>query len=168
GKLYPEVVEKTESLSALVGEMMKTVRRIATELRPGVLDTLGLVAAIEWQLQEFERSTGISTRFDNPGEDISIDDERATAVFRIFQEALTNVARHSEATEVEVGLGCRDNLLRLEVRDNGIGVTERQLRHSRSLGVLGMRERAKIFGGTLSIQGVEGAGTTAVLEMPLS
>ncbi len=168
GKLYPEVVDKIEALSALVGEMMKTVRRIATELRPGVLDTLGLVAAIEWQLQEFERNTGISTRFGNPGEDVSIDDERATAVFRIFQEALTNVARHSEATEVEVALDCRDNLLRLEVRDNGIGVTERQLRHSRSLGVLGMRERAKIFGGMLSIQGVEGAGTTAMLEMPLS
>lgn len=182
GKNNPEIVLKTQSLSALVGEMMKTVRRIATELRPGVLDTLGLTAAIEWQLQEFERSTRISTRCNKIAEDlldegflnakengeaVPTGNDKATAVFRIFQEALTNVARHSGATEVQVTLDCQDDLLRLEVRDNGVGVTEHQLRNSRSLGVLGMRERAKIFGGSLTIHGREGAGTTTVLEMPL-
>ncbi len=168
GKSNPEVREKTESLSGLVGEMMKTVRRIATDLRPGVLDEFGLVAAIEWQSREFTNNTRIHATLSKTIEDVRIDEDRATAVFRIFQETLTNIARHSEATEVKVRLDCNDSLLVLEVQDNGKGATEKQLRNSRSLGVLGMRERAKIFDGTLVITGVEGLGTKAVLEMPLS
>lgn len=162
-----EIREKTNSLSELVSEMIKTVRRIATELRPGVLDEFGLVAAIEWQSQEFMKNTRIKTVLNKTIEDVQIDEDKATAVFRIFQETLTNIARHSEATEVQIALGCNDNLLMLEVQDNGKGATETQLRNSRSLGVLGMRERAEIFGGSLAIIGIEGHGTKAVLQMPL-
>ncbi len=162
-----EILEKTDSLKGLVREMIKTVRRIATELRPGVLDEFGLVAAIEWQSHEFIRNTGIKTVLKKESNDIQIDEDKATAVFRIFQEALTNIARHSEATEVQITLGCKDGLLVLEVQDNGKGVTEKELRNSRSLGVLGMRERAEIFGGSLTINGIEGRGTSAVLQMPL-
>ncbi|MFN0111921.1 MAG: PAS domain S-box protein [Blastocatellia bacterium] len=171
-KHSPEMAQKTDSLIELVGETMKTVRRIATELRPGVLDELGLIAAIEWQAQEFKRNTLIAIvlnkNAEDISEDISIDDDRATAVFRIFQEMLTNIARHSEATKVEVRLSCDNGLLVLRVKDNGKGATESRLKNSRSLGVLGMRERAQVFGGVLTITGVEGQGTAAVLEMPLN
>ena len=168
GKNSPEITQKTESLSALVGEMMKTVRRIATDLRPGVLDEFGLVAAIEWQVREFMKNTRINAVLNKTVEDVEISEERAIAVFRIFQETLTNIARHSEATKVDVLLDCNDSLLRLEVQDNGKGVTETQLRNSGSLGVLGMRERAAIFGGTMIITGGEGVGTKMMLEMPLN
>lgn len=167
-KSNPEAKEKTEALGLLVGEMMNTVRRIATDLRPGVLDEFGLVAAIEWQLREFTKNTRINVSLRKSMDEVQIDEDRATAVFRIFQETLTNIARHAEATEVNVALDCRDNLLVLEVRDNGKGITEKQLRNSRSLGVLGMRERAAIFGGTLVITGIEMVGTKAMLEMPLT
>lgn len=168
GKDNPDMAKKAGALAELVTVMMKTVRRIATELRPGVLDELGLIAAIDWQAHEFKRNTGIAVLMNRAVEEVMIDDDRATAVFRIFQETLTNVARHSEAARVEVSLDCKDGLLVLTVQDNGIGMAENQFRNSRSLGVLGMRERAKIFGGTLTISGVEGQGTKAVLEMPLS
>lgn len=167
-KSNPEAKDKTEALGVLVGEMMNTVRRIATDLRPGVLDEFGLVAAIEWQLREFTKNTRINVSLNKTMDEVQIDEDRATAVFRIFQETLTNIARHAEATEINVALDCRDSLFVLKVHDNGKGVTEKQLRNSRSLGVLGMRERAAIFGGTLVITGVEGAGTKAMLEMPLT
>lgn len=163
----PELTERVDSLLDHLGELVRVVRRIATELRPGVLDELGLLAAIEWQLNEFQNRTQISCELTKGVDDLRVEGAKATAVFRIFQETLTNIARHSEATKVWVSVNAVDDLLTLRVHDNGKGVTEAQLRTSRSLGVLGMRERAQIFGGEITIKGIPGKGTTLLLRMSL-
>ena len=160
--------KRTASILKLVDEMIQTVRRIATELRPGILDDLGLVAAIEWAGEEFEARTGTRCRLDLPDDDISIDSERATAVFRIFQETLTNVARHADATETEVRLAREDQDLTLEVHDNGKGIPQDKLSNGESLGILGMRERALLLGGKLTIRGAAGEGTTVRVRIPTS
>jgi PAS domain S-box-containing protein len=159
-------LEKAESILRLVDQTILSVRRIATELRPGILDDLGLVAAVEWAAEEFEARTGTKCRLDLPNSDIVIDQERTTAIFRIFQETLTNVTRHAEATQVDVRLGWEDGNIVLEVHDNGRGIGEEQLSTGRSLGILGMRERALLLGGELTISGQTGKGTTVRLRIP--
>jgi PAS domain S-box-containing protein len=161
-----EELEKAESILRLVDQTILSVRRIATELRPGILDDLGLVAAIEWAAEEFEARTGTKCQLDLPEDDIVIDQERTTAIFRIFQETLTNVTRHAEATRVDVRLGREDGNIVLEVHDNGRGIAEEQLSSGRSLGILGMRERALLLGGELTITGSPGKGTTVRLRIP--
>ena len=147
---------------------IQSVRRISTQLRPAILDAAGLVAAVEWAAEEFAARTGTKSQLDLPHEDIVIDQERATALFRIFQETLTNVARHAGATEVRVRLAQENGSLILEVRDNGKGIREEQLSASTSLGILGMRERALLLGGELTISGVSGEGTTVRVRIPVT
>jgi signal transduction histidine kinase len=159
-------LEKAESILRLIDQTIVSVRRIATELRPGILDDLGLVAAIDWAAQEFEARTGAKCDLDLPGDDIVIDPERTTAIFRILQETLTNVTRHAEATRVDVRLGRENGNIVLEVRDNGRGIAEEQLSSSRSLGILGMRERALLLGGELTISGAAGKGTIVKVLIP--
>ncbi len=159
-------LEKVESILRLVDQTILSVRRIATELRPAILDDLGLVAAVEWAAEEFEARTGTWCRLDLPDDDIVIDPERATAIFRIFQETLTNVLRHAEATRVDVRLSKSDGDIVLEVRDNGRGIAEAQLLSGGSLGILGMRERALLLGGALIISGAPGNGTMVMLRIP--
>ncbi len=161
-----EELEKAESILRLIDQTIVSVRRIATELRPGILDDLGLVAAVEWAAQEFEARTGTKCLLDLPGDDIVIDQERTTAIFRIFQETLTNVTRHAEATRVDVRLGRENGNIVLEVRDNGRGIAEERLSSGRSLGILGMRERALLLGGELTITGAPGKGTTVKVLIP--
>jgi len=158
--------KRASSIFKLVDETIQAVRRISSELRPGILDDLGLVATIEWAGEEFEARTGTKCRLDLPREDIAIDPERATAIFRIFQETLTNVARHAEASEVKVRLAKEGGDLTLEVRDNGKGLAEERLSSGRSLGILGMRERALLLGGELAIRGAPGKGTTVRVRIP--
>jgi signal transduction histidine kinase len=146
-------------------EAIQSVRRIATDLRPGVLDDLGLVAAVEWAAEEFQARTGIQCHVSLPDVDIAMDPERATALFRIFQETLTNVARHANATQVNVKL-VQNCDLSLEVRDNGKGMPEKQLSAGQSLGILGMRERALLLGGELTISGGPGKGTIVKVRIP--
>ncbi len=157
---------RTSSVLKLMDETIQSVRRISTELRPGILDDLGLVAAVEWAGEEFEARTGTKCRLDLPEDSIPIDPERATAVFRIFQETLTNVARHADASEIEVRLAKEDGDLTLEVHDNGRGINEDRLSRGESLGILGMRERALLLGGEFSISGTQGKGTTVRVRMP--
>jgi signal transduction histidine kinase len=159
-------LEKAESILRLLDQTILSVRRIATELRPGILDDLGLVAAVEWAAEEFEARTGTRCRLDLPDGDIVIDPERTTAIFRIFQETLTNVTRHAEATQVEGRLGREDGNIVLEVRDNGRGIGPEQLSAGRSIGILGMRERALLLGGELTISGNPGEGTIVRLRIP--
>jgi signal transduction histidine kinase len=161
-----EELQKVESILRMVDQTILSVRRIATELRPGILDDLGLVAAVEWAAEEFEARTGTKCRLDLPEDDIVIDPERTTAIFRIFQETLTNITRHAEATEVDVRLAREDGNIVLEVRDNGRGIGEEELSAGRSLGILGMRERALLLGGELTIRGVPGKGTTVKVLIP--
>ena len=141
--------KRTDSILELVDQTIHSVRRISTELRPGILDDLGLVAALEWAAEEFETRTGTRCRLNLPSDDVEIDQECATAMFRIFQETLTNVARHANASEVGVRLAKENGDLTLEVHDNGRGIREEPLSRGRSLGILGMRERAALWEGSL-------------------
>ncbi len=151
--------EKAESMKMMIDAAIHTVRRISSELRPGLLDDLGLAAAIEWQAAEFTRRTGIRCEVEIPADDPVILKEPATALFRVFQEALTNVARHAGATSVGVSLTATAGIATLEVRDNGRGITDEQVRNLTSCGILGMRERVKPWGGRLEIRGEPGTGT---------
>lgn len=123
-----------------------------------MLDDLGLPAAVEWQAQEFQGRTGIGCALTVRPEEIPLDAGRATAVFRIFQEILTNIARHAGASRVEILLRERDGQVTLEVTDNGRGITQDQVSSSRSLGLIGMRERALAWNGEVEISGQEGGG----------
>ena len=159
-------LQRGQTVFQLLDEAIHSVRRIATDLRPGVLDDLGLVAAIEWAVEEFQNRTGIESSVSLPEGDLTLDAENATALFRILQEALTNVARHAHATRVTVRLAQEHGDLSLEVRDNGGGFREEQLAGGRSLGVLGMRERAILLGGEFSIGGTPENGTTVRVRLP--
>lgn len=145
-----------------------SVRRIATQLRPALLDDLGLVAALEWVAQDFGRTVGIHTTIQLPSDDPPVDADRATAVFRIVQESLTNVARHAAATQVHVSLREEGAMLHVVVRDNGRGMAPGQLTHSGSLGLLGLRERAMSVGGVVEIRDAEGGGTEVQLTLPVT
>jgi len=164
----PQQLKRIESISTIVDQTIKSARRISTELRPGILDDLGLIAAVEWAAEEFEARTGTKCRLDLPENDGAIDPDRATAVFRILQETLTNVARHANATCVDVRLLKESDGVILEVHDNGKGATEEQLSAAESLGIRGMRERALLLGGELLIQGVPGQGTSIRISIPLT
>jgi PAS domain S-box-containing protein len=166
GDRQTTVESKLRSMSKIIDTTLDAVQRIATELRPGVLDELGLEAAIEWYLREFEKRTGIVCRFRSQLGLSPIDPARATAVFRILQEALTNVARHSVATRAKIDLTSDGERLRLEIRDNGRGIAEDRIDSSASLGLVGMRERARALGGDIDIRGATGRGTTVTLTIP--
>jgi signal transduction histidine kinase len=162
----PHVTKRADSILKLADETIHSVRRLANELRPGILDDLGLVAAVEWATEGFQARTGITCRVSLPDADVEIDAERSTALFRILQEALTNIARHANATDAEVRLTRETSGLSLEIRDNGVGLEEAELRSANSLGLLGMRERALLLGGQLTIQSASGRGTTVSVRIP--
>ncbi|HEU5303343.1 MAG TPA: PAS domain-containing protein [Gemmatimonadales bacterium] len=163
----PALGERVQSIIVRIDDAMDTVRRIATDLRPSVLDDLGLVAAVEWQAQEFERSTGITAQLEVQATHPELDDVCATTTFRILQETLTNVARHAHATRVNIALRVSAEVLTLEVRDNGRGISEAEKASPHSLGLVGSRERAIACGGELVIGGVRGKGTTVSLRIPV-
>jgi PAS domain S-box-containing protein len=169
-KMFPEdqtsMLEKTDVMSRLIDKTIQMVKRIATDLRPGLLDDLGLSAALEWQLEEFQKRTGITHKIVIDPKDVTFDSDRNTALFRIFQETLTNIARHAEATEVSVSLKQKDGQIELKVQDNGRGITEGELSHPKSFGLIGIRERAIIFGGSSNVKGFPGKGTTVTVTIP--
>ena len=158
--------DKLRDMVALIDDTIVTVRRIATDLTPGILDDLGLAAAVEWQAQEFEQRTGIRCALRTMVDAARLDPLVSTAVFRIFQESLTNAARHSRASRVTVTLEHRDAELVLEVRDDGVGIAAADAANARSIGLAGMRERAQLAGGGCSIAGEPGAGTTVRVQIP--
>jgi PAS domain S-box-containing protein len=158
---------KVDSAIQLVDGMIVTLRRIASELRPRTLDDLGLNPALEGQAQEFENRTRIRCRITLPKEPIVLDAERSTAIFRIFQESLTNVVRHAQATSVEARLEREENHLIFQVRDNGRGFDPEEAKARKSLGLVGMQERALLLNGELKVEGVPGSGTTMTLRIPL-
>ena len=160
------LLQKGTPLLHLVDETIESVRRISSELRPGMLDDLGLAATVEWAAEEFAARTGTKCLLDLAAEQIAVDSETATAVFRIFQETLTNIARHANAREVYVRLAEEGGDLILVVHDNGKGINKDELASANSLGILGMRERALLLGGTLTISGGPGQGTTVRLRIP--
>ena len=162
----PAVGVKLREMMQATDAVLESVRRISSELRPGVLDDLGLLAAIEWQAEEFQRRSGIPCEVRSALGDLQLDRDLATTVFRIFQEALTNVVRHASATRVDVTLGLERGKLRLAISDDGVGIPEIAPRLG-SLGLLGMSERARRLGGDCTIQRREGRGTVVSLIVPL-
>lgn len=159
------VQERFEAMGELLEDAVQIGRRISSDLRPGVLDDLGLVAALQWQAREFTKRTGIAVRIEAP-EDIAVPDERATAAFRICQEALTNVSRHSAATRVHVEVATEDSSLRVVIHDNGKGFDAGSAKQG-SFGLLGMQERAEAWGGVVRVESGVGEGTTVTLNLPL-
>ena len=157
--------EKIRSMNAEVDTTIAEVQRLAAELRPGVLDDLGLVAAIEWQCQDFERRSGIRCFCEASFDHIQISPARATAAFRICKEALVNVARHAKATFVRVLVKESGDDVLIEIQDNGQGIPPEKVNDAASLGLLGMRERSMAIGGRLDITGWPGQGTTVTLRI---
>jgi two-component system sensor histidine kinase UhpB len=161
------LLEKMRSMSELLDKTIQLVQKISAELRPGLLDDLGLIPAIEWQVQEFQNRTKIRCRTDIAHHDIELTPDQATTIFRVFQESLTNVARHAEAKKVLVNLTEREGILKLIVSDDGKGISENRVYSPDSLGFLGMRERLRPFRGKLEVHGAPDQGTTIEITLPL-
>lgn len=153
-------------LESLVDGSIQTVRTIATELRPMMLDTLGLADAIEWQTDEFVRTSGIPCEVSLPDEDMALDRETSTALFRVLQESLTNIVRHAKASKVSVHLWNDDQTTVLQVQDNGIGIPAHSIAGATSFGLLSMKERALMLAGSLDVTSSPGAGTTITARVP--
>ena len=162
-----DLKEKLTGMLGLSDTMINIVRRIASDLRPVVLDVLGLEEAIEWQAQQFQDRTGIVVHCESAGACRDLNPVQSTAVFRIFQEALTNVLRHARATRVDVTVVEDTGVFVLMIGDNGRGITEHERIGELSIGLLGMRERAALIGGQIDVNGVEGEGTTVTLRLPV-
>jgi signal transduction histidine kinase len=158
---------KVQEIERSVTRIIRTVRKISTELRPGILDELGVAAAIEWMAKDFQNRTGIACNVTIQAMDKVSDTVRATAIFRIVQEALTNIMRHAAASQVNVSLEKKDDTLILEVRDNGIGIMEGRIMDSKSLGLIGIRERVLLLGGEAVISGKSGEGTLVRVTLPV-
>jgi len=158
---------KVVATNQLADTMIETVQKIARELRPSVLDNFGLAAALEFETRQFQERTGVRCELALVAEPPVLEAEQATEVFRIFQEILTNVARHAQATTAHIQFAVADEQLTLQVSDNGRGVSEKELADAKSLGLLGMRERAALMGGMIQFRGSPGAGTTVTLTVPL-
>ncbi|HET7400713.1 MAG TPA: response regulator [Usitatibacter sp.] len=164
---HETVATRAQACNQAIDRIINAVRRISSGLRPEVLDEIGLAAAVEWQAREFQRRTGIRATVEVSPGFTDPDKQRSTALFRIFQELLTNVARHANATRVNVTLADAESLA-LKVEDNGRGIQESEFESPRSLGFLGLRERVIAFGGSIDVKGHEGKGTTVSVTIPLS
>jgi signal transduction histidine kinase len=160
--------DKLAGMLGLTDTTINVVRRIASELRPSILDDLGLTEALEWQTQQFQTRTGIQCRCDCALQSIPLGEQQSTAVFRIVQEALTNVLRHAQATRVGVAMREEDGVFILTVTDNGRGITPAEKSSRDSLGLLGMQERAHLIGGRVDLVGLKGTGTTLCVRVPLA
>lgn len=158
--------ERIQSMSQRIDETIQAIRRIATELRPGLLDTAGLIPTLEWQASEFQKQTGIQCRVQTVIKETLWDQDLNTVFFRIFQETLTNIIRHAQATRVEVRFTETNDHLVLQVKDNGRGISEAEINNTKSIGLLGMRERAALLGGDVRLRGEHGKGTTVSVRIP--
>ncbi len=163
-----DIHKKTQSMLELVDSTIESVHNITTELRPSLLDDLGLPTAIEWQAADFQKRSGIRCQVHIHCSDQAIDKELATTIFRIFQETLTNIARHAKATQCRVKLTETETDLCLEVTDNGVGITPWQIDDPRSFGMIGMRERAHLWGGTVHVRNTKPSGTKVRVLIPMT
>jgi signal transduction histidine kinase len=161
-----EVTQKRNAMSKLVDTAVAATRKIVTDLRPSILDDLGLAAALRWQAAEFGRHSGAKVEVDAPDSEVAMDREIALTLFRIFQETLTNIARHAHASKVDVKLAASDGAYVLQIHDNGVGMDEAELAKPTSHGIRGMRERARQLGGDISVSSKPGGGTTLVISVP--
>lgn len=160
--------EKLNKMIDMIDSMIRKVRSISSQLRPSVLDHFGITAAIEWQAKEFQKQTAIRCRLNLPKQEIQLSEAKSIAVFRVFQEILTNIARHANATRVDVHLDIEGNNLVLTVADNGKGIKPEDISAKKSLGIFGMKERARSVNGKLTISGISNIGTTVTLTIPIN
>jgi PAS domain S-box-containing protein len=169
-KLKPgeqELIEKMKQADQLLAETMRSVRKIATQLRPSILDNLGLVSALEWQSREFEKNFGIHCVFESLLNEPQFPTKQSNALFRIYQEALTNIARHAGATRVDAVLSQEENRIVLEIRDNGKGFNPNDMTSKKTLGLKGMQERALMIDGDFTIESTPGQGTYIRISIPI-
>jgi signal transduction histidine kinase len=162
-----ESQKRLKSMIRHVDDTLETVRRIASELRPSVLDNLGLIPAIEWQVSEFRKRTQIRTELLSNANSLDISMEGSVAVFRAVQEALTNIMRHAKASRVQVRLDLSDYALRISISDNGIGMSQTEQGEFNSLGIVGMKERISRIGGDFRLLSEPGKGTRLEIIVPL-
>ena len=153
-------------INQLLDSSIKSVRGVINNLRPEYLEEVGLRSAMEWHLQEYQSRTKIAVQFNTNVERLDLDHDCSMAIFRIFQESLTNVARHAQASKIEIDLKAEPSHLRLSVRDNGRGIKPGEMNTGTTFGILGMQERAHLFGGTVKIDGQQGQGTTVTVFIP--
>jgi len=154
-------------MTELIDKTIKTTKEMSAKLRPSILDDFGLDAAIEWYAKEFQNRTEITCEIHINLKGLILNKNRSTTIFRIFQESLTNIARHANATKVKVNVRVLKSNLVLRIKDNGKGITEEQINDSKSFGLIGMRERLILLKGKLKINGVKDKGTTIVATIPL-
>ncbi len=167
GVQTPLVESKIKQMVQLLNMTIESVQQISFGLRPSILDNLGLRAAIEWQVREFNKSTGISCSLSFHFKETELHSECSLMVFRLIQEALTNITRHSEATEVSIKLDAIDNSLKIIIKDNGKGIENEKILSNKTLGLIGMKERVNSFKGTINIKGTPGKGTEIVVNIPV-
>lgn len=161
--------DEAEKILDRINTIMDSVQRITTELRPEVLDDLGLIEALKWQAREFRKRSKLAIDFKTSLTDTDfLDEDETTTLFRIYQETMSNIVRHAQATEIKIKLEKRKENLLLSVSDNGVGITEAQQQASNSFGLMGMRERARFLGGDVYIEGKKGEGTNVLLRIPLN
>jgi PAS domain S-box-containing protein len=160
------MTERLTAMVSLIDDTIKTVRRISSELRPGILDDLGLIPALEWQCTEFSKNTGLECHFQSNKNDIEVDSNMAINIFRIYQEALTNIARHAQASQVQTTMLQQNGLIQLTIEDNGIGVDLNEVKNKKSLGLISMKERARLFKGEVMIEQRVPQGTVVTVKLP--
>jgi signal transduction histidine kinase len=160
------LLEKTAAMSDLMDTTIQSIKKLCTELRPGLLDDFGLAAAIEWHAEEFQEHTEIECEVSVTPQDISLSGESSVTIFRIFQEALTNVIRHAQATKVTATLEATNGQIVLTIRDNGKGIDKDEASKAGAFGLMGIRERARSLGGTMEVAGIRGSGTTLTVTIP--
>jgi signal transduction histidine kinase len=163
----PEIKEKVDETTAMLDGAVKSVRKIATELRPSILDDLGLIAAMEWQCGEFEKKSGIKVNFACNSSIDSVPVNFNIGLFRILQESLTNIARHAAAKQVMVSLDMEKPAVTLKIKDDGCGFDINTIGKKKTLGLMGMKERTIMMGGVYEIDSQPGNGTTITLKVPL-
>ena len=163
-----QLAKKMVSMNDLLESTSQLVEKISAALRPGILDDLGLAPAIEWQVDQYQDTTGIPCELAIIPEDFTLDRERSTAIFRILQESLTNVVRHADATKIRITVERTGDRIALEVVDNGKGITKEDISGSTSMGLLGMRERLYAWDGKFKISGRPGKGTTVSVKIPIT
>ncbi len=163
-----EALDKLTSMAPLAERLMEMTQDVCAALRPGMLDDLGLLAAIEWQADDWEKRTGLTCAVSLPSDEVVLKPDHALGLFRIFQESLTNVIRHAKATRVDVRVHSDDGNLCMEVQDNGQGFDQESFPASKALGLLSMRERASGFQGTVEILSEPGKGTIVRVRLPLA
>ena len=161
-----EVISKINKVSTLVSETIKTVQRLTSQLRPSIIDDLGLSEAIEWYTNEFAQRNGIAV-LSNIDSTIAISSVASLNIFRIMQESLTNIARHSKATQIEISLQMAEEYMHLKISDNGIGISDNEIKSKKSFGIISMKERAVSLGGTFDIYKQNDSGTVIRLNLPL-